>query len=69
MYRVRYDADADVLLLIFEDEGSVDYADEAGDVVIHYGKDGKIILIEVLNASRVVSKLVEALAKRETIVS
>jgi len=69
VYKIKYDPDADVVLLIFEDKGSIDYADEAGDMIIHYGKDGKIIMIEILNASRVISKLVETLAKKEAIVS
>jgi len=68
VYKIKYDSEADVVL-IFEEEGRLDYADEAGDMIIHYAKDGKIIMIEILNASRFISKLVETLAKKEAVVS
>ena len=38
-------------------------------MVIHYGKDDRVIMIEVLNASKVVLKLVETLAKREVVIA
>ena len=69
VYKARYDPEADVLLLVFRDEGRIDHAEEVGDMVIHYGSNGEIIMVEILNASKVVSKLVETLAKKEVVVS
>ena len=64
-YKVSYDREADVLTLILKNKGRLDYAEEAENIVIHYGKNKEIILIEILNASETVPKLVEALAKKE----
>jgi len=55
-YRVKYDPEADVLLLIFEEKGKLDHAEEADGIVIHYSDDGRIIMVEVLNASRIMSQ-------------
>ena len=38
VYRTRYNPDGDALLIVFRDERKLDQADEAGDMVIHYGK-------------------------------
>jgi uncharacterized protein YuzE len=49
--RVRYDPEADVLLLIVRDEPPVDSLEEPGGVIISYGEDGKPVSVEFLNAS------------------
>ncbi|RLE58207.1 MAG: hypothetical protein DRN53_08665 [Thermoprotei archaeon] len=46
-------------------KGTLDYAEEVGDIIVHYDKNGRILLIEILNAGKIIPKLVEALAKRE----
>jgi len=68
VYRSRYDSDGDVLLIVFRDEGKLDHADEAGDMVIHYGEAGEILMIEILNASKVVPKFLEALSGKEVLI-
>jgi len=69
VYKAKYDPEVDVLLLVFRDEGRIDYAEEVGDMIIHYGSNGEIIMVEILSASKVISKLVETLAKKEVIIS
>jgi len=49
---VRYDRDADVLLLKLRDEPPADAVEEPGGVVISYNAEGLPISIELLNASR-----------------
>lgn len=56
---IKYDSEADVLLLIFEEKGKLDHAEEVDDIVVHYGDDGRVIMVEILNASKMVSRLVE----------
>jgi len=65
-YKATYDPEADALLLILQEEGNLDHAQEADDIVIHYDKNRRILAIEILNASKIISKLVEALAKKQT---
>ena len=49
--RIRYDLEADVLLLVLRDLPPVDSIEEPGGVVISYGEDGEPVTVEFLNAS------------------
>lgn len=49
--RVRYDPEADVLLLILRDEPPADAAEEPGGIVLRHGRDGLPVSVELLNAS------------------
>jgi uncharacterized protein YuzE len=49
---VRYDKDADVLLVKLRDEPPVDAVEENGGIVISYGDNGLPVSVEFLNASR-----------------
>jgi uncharacterized protein YuzE len=54
--KVIYDSDADILDLLFR-EVPVAESDEVREgVVIDYGADGKIVAVEVLDASRHVTE-------------
>lgn len=64
-YKLRYDPDADVLLVLLKDKGKLSHAEEVGDVVVHVDKKGNPLFIEVLNASKVVPMMVQAMAKGE----
>jgi uncharacterized protein YuzE len=65
MYRLRYDAESDVLLFIVSESGKLSRAEEMGDLVVHLGKNGEPLFLELLNASRNVPLMVQALAKKE----
>ena len=49
--RIRYSADADVLLVVLRDEPPADAVEEPGGVIVSYGEDGEPVSVEVLNAS------------------
>ncbi|HEY4515559.1 MAG TPA: DUF2283 domain-containing protein [Candidatus Paceibacterota bacterium] len=51
--KVKYDREADVLSMESVLPNKIDYATEAGDFVIHFNKQDKPVLVEVLNASRI----------------
>jgi uncharacterized protein YuzE len=40
VYKIKYDEDADVLTIILKGKGKLSHAEEVGDVVVHFGKDG-----------------------------
>ncbi|MHA1839540.1 MAG: DUF2283 domain-containing protein [Candidatus Ranarchaeia archaeon] len=64
-YELRYDQDGDVLSIILSESGKLSHAEELGDIVIHLDKDGKPLLLEVLNASRMIPLMVQSLAKKD----
>lgn len=49
--RIRYDREADVLILILSDGAPVDAVEEPGGVIISYGDDGEPVTVEFLHAS------------------
>jgi uncharacterized protein YuzE len=65
MYGLKYDPESDVLMIVVSDSGNLSHAEEMGDIVIHLGKEGEPLFLEVLNASRNVPLMVQALAKKE----
>jgi Uncharacterized conserved small protein len=56
--QIRYDPDADILLVVLRDLPPVDAIEEPGGVIISYGEDGEAISVEFLHAS--VRRLVRA---------
>jgi len=49
---IKYSKDEDILLLEISAE-KIDYAEEDGPLIIHYSKENKPVLIEILEASQV----------------
>jgi uncharacterized protein YuzE len=52
-------------MIVVSDSGKLSHAEEMGDIVIHLGQKGEPFFLEVLNASKNVPLMVQALAKRE----
>jgi uncharacterized protein YuzE len=68
-YKIRYDADDDVLTIIIKEKGKLSHAEELGDIIIHLSEDGKPLFMEILRASKIVPLMVEGLAKKEVTVT
>jgi uncharacterized protein YuzE len=49
--RIRYDPEADVLLLVLREDPPVDAIEEPGGVIVSYGEDREPVSVEFLNAS------------------
>ena len=49
--KIRYDRDADVLILILKDVPPVDSVEERGGIIVSYASDNEPISVEFLNAS------------------
>ena len=50
--KITYDADADVLSMESAGRTVVDHAEEMGNLVVHFSKENKPVLVEILEASR-----------------
>jgi len=48
--KVRYDRKQDILMYEVSDE-PIDYAEEVGPIIAHFTKEGKPVLLEILDAS------------------
>jgi len=60
--KVSYNRVDDVLLLEVSDEG-IEYAEEVGPLIIHFTKAGKPVLVEILDASDVLTELTRVSVK------
>jgi len=67
MYRLKYDVESDVLMIIVSESGKLSHAEEMGDIVIHLNEKGQPLFLELLKASQNIPLMVQALAKKEII--
>jgi uncharacterized protein YuzE len=49
--KIRYDREADVLLLILKDAPPVDSIEDPGGIIVSYGENNEPLSVEFLNAS------------------
>ena len=49
--KIKYNSEADILLLVLRDEPPVDAIEEPGGVIVSYGEDGEPVSVEFMNAS------------------
>jgi uncharacterized protein YuzE len=68
-YKIEYDEEADILTIILKDRGELSHAEEVGDIIVHFDKNEKPLFMEILKASKIVSLMVEGLAKKEITVT
>ena len=54
MNKISYSKDVDTLLIELSNE-AIAYAENEGDVILHYSQDDKLILVEILDFRRLVS--------------
>ena len=54
MKKTSYSKDVDTLLIELSNE-AIAYAENEGDVILHYSQDDKLILVEILDFRRLVS--------------
>jgi hypothetical protein len=55
MKEISYSKDVDALLIELSNE-PIAYAEDEGEVILHYSSDKKLVLIEILDFRRFVSK-------------
>jgi len=49
MTRIRYSKDVDALLVELS-KGTIDHAEESGQLIVHFTKEGEPVLLEILDA-------------------
>ncbi|MCL6754291.1 DUF2283 domain-containing protein [Nostoc sp. CCCryo 231-06] len=54
MKKISYSKDVDVLLIELSNE-PIAYAEDEGQVILHYSEDAKLVLVEILDFRRFMS--------------
>ncbi len=62
MRKIKYSKDVDALLIEFSDR-PIDYAEEEGQFIIHFSKDGEPVLLEILDAKDFILDSLESVVK------
>jgi uncharacterized protein YuzE len=60
--KISYEPEADILPLEIGGK-NIDYAKEIGNLVVHFSKNDKPVLIEILNASKFLGKAKRLIAQ------
>ncbi len=60
--KVKYDKQVDILLIELSDK-KIDYATEAGSMIIHFTGEGEPVLVEILEASEFLAEVIKASLK------
>ena len=68
-YKIKYDDEADILTVVVAEKGKLSYAEEVGDIIVHFDENGKPLFMEILKASKIIPLMVQGLAKKEVIIT
>jgi uncharacterized protein YuzE len=68
MRRIRYSKDVDALIIELSDK-PIDYAEEEGQIIVHFARDGEPVLLEILDAREfMMSSLTSVLQEKEVLI-
>jgi len=66
MRKIRYSKDVDALLVELSDK-QIDYAEEEGQMIIHFSKNGEPVLIEILDAKDFILNSLSSLVREKEV--
>ncbi|MDI6759586.1 MAG: DUF2283 domain-containing protein [Candidatus Brocadiaceae bacterium] len=66
MRKIRYSKDADAILVELSDK-PIDYAEESGQVIIHFSKKGEPVLLEILDAKEFLLNSLSSLVREKEV--
>jgi len=60
--KIKYNKEDDILLVPLNDQ-KIDYAEQSGDLIVHFSPKRQAVLLEILDASQFLKKAASALPK------
>jgi uncharacterized protein YuzE len=63
--KISYNREKDIMLLEVSSRRKIDYAEEAGPIIIHFSKDRHPVLLEILDASEFLAAITKASVTQE----
>ncbi|MBI5057631.1 MAG: DUF2283 domain-containing protein [Nitrospirae bacterium] len=66
MRKIRYSKDVDALMVELSDK-PIDYAEEEGQVIVHFSHDGEPVLIEILDAKEFVLNMLSSVMNEKEV--
>ena len=65
--KVRYDREEDVLLIEVMSQGTIDHAEQTDSLIVHFTADGRLVLLEILDASRFLALILQVALRAEEV--
>lgn len=56
--KISYDREEDILTIETNHEGIMDHAEETGPFISHFSQEGRLLILEILDASEFLSAVV-----------
>ena len=66
MRKLRYSKNADALMIELSNK-PIEYAEEEGQIIVHFSKEGEPVLLEVLDARDFVLNVLSSVVKEEEV--
>ena len=66
MRKIRYSKDVDALLVELSDK-PIDHAEEKGQIIVHFTKEGEPVLLEILDAKDFVLSSIASLPQEKEV--
>lgn len=66
--KYEYSPDADVLVIRFR-KGKIDHSEQADNIITHFSKDGQILEVELLDASKETVHMLQTIMKAKQTVA
>lgn len=66
MRKIKYSKDVDVLMVELSDK-PIDYAEEEGQVIVHFSHDGEPVLLEILDAKEFILNMLSSVMKEKEV--
>ncbi len=67
--KVRYDREADILVIECLPQGVIDHAEHTGSLIAHFTADGRLVLLEILDARRFLAQVLQAALQGEGVLT
>lgn len=67
MRKIKYSKDVDALLIEISDK-DIDYAEEQGQIIVHFSREGQPVLIEILDAKQFLLKTLTSVVEEKEVV-
>ena len=67
MSKVKYSRDADALLIELSDK-KIDYAEDHGNIIIHYTSEDEPVLLEIFDAKEFILNSLSSMLKEKDVV-
>lgn len=58
--KIKYEKEDDILMIEFNDK-PIDYAEQSGDLIMHFSPKREAVLLEILDASNFLKKTSQAI--------